>query len=92
MIAAVALNMKHKKQKKIVMTCVILFFSVGEVGVFVLLVGGEGYSFLFKGKDTDSERGDDFSMSNQMSIENNLGWFGYIGDYTTQLYRDYSKI
>ena len=23
--------------------------------------------------------------------EKNLGWLGYIGDYTTQLYRDYNK-
>ena len=27
----------------------------------------------------------------QMSNEKNPGWFGYIGDYTTQLYRDYNK-
>ena len=27
----------------------------------------------------------------QMSNEKNLGWLGYIGDYTTQLYRDYNK-
>ena len=26
-----------------------------------------------------------------VSNEKNLGWFGYIGDYTTQLYRDYNK-
>ena len=24
-----------------------------------------------------------------LSNEKNLGWLGYIGDYTTQLYRDY---
>ena len=27
----------------------------------------------------------------QMSNEQNTGWFGYIGDYTTQLYWDYDK-
>ena len=27
----------------------------------------------------------------QLSNEKNLGWLGYIGDYTTQLYRDYNK-
>ena len=27
----------------------------------------------------------------QVSNEKNLGWLGYIGDYTTQLYRDYNK-
>ena len=27
----------------------------------------------------------------QVSNEENLGWLGYIGDYTTQLYRDYNK-
>ena len=27
----------------------------------------------------------------QMSNEKNPGWLGYIGDYTTQLYRDYIK-
>ena len=27
----------------------------------------------------------------QMSNEKNPGWLGYIGDYTTQLYRDYNK-
>ena len=27
----------------------------------------------------------------QLSNENNLGWLGYIGDYTTQLYRDYNE-
>ena len=26
-----------------------------------------------------------------LSNEKNLGWLGYIGDYTTQLYRDYNK-
>ena len=28
---------------------------------------------------------------NQLSNEKNLGWLGYIGDYTTQFYWDYSK-
>ena len=27
----------------------------------------------------------------QLSHEKNPGWLGYIGDYTTQLYGDYSK-
>ena len=27
----------------------------------------------------------------EMSNEKNLGWLGYTGDYTTQLYRDYNK-
>ena len=27
----------------------------------------------------------------QVSNEKNPGWLGYIGDYTTQLYRDYDK-
>ena len=27
----------------------------------------------------------------QLSNEKNLGWLGYIGDYTIQLYRDYNK-
>ena len=26
-----------------------------------------------------------------MSHEKNPGWLGYIGDYTTQLYRDYNR-
>ena len=26
-----------------------------------------------------------------MSHEKNPGWLGYIGDYTTQIYRDYNK-
>ena len=26
-----------------------------------------------------------------VSNEKNLGWLGYIGDYTAQLYRDYNK-
>ena len=26
-----------------------------------------------------------------MSHEKTTGWLGYIGDYTTQLYRDYNK-
>ena len=26
-----------------------------------------------------------------LSQEKNPGWLGYIGDYTTQLYRDYNK-
>ena len=30
-------------------------------------------------------------MNGQLSNEKNLGRLGYIGDYTTQLYRDYSK-
>ena len=32
-----------------------------------------------------------FLLRNQMSHEKNPGWLGYIGDYTTQLYRDYNK-
>ncbi len=28
----------------------------------------------------------------QVSNEKNLGWLGYIGDYTTQLFRDYNKL
>ena len=28
-------------------------------------------------------------VKGQLSHEKNLGWLGYIGDYTTQLYRDY---
>ena len=48
MIAAVALNMKHKKQKKIVMTCVILFFSVGEVGVLFCWLEVKGILFFLK--------------------------------------------
>ena len=27
-----------------------------------------------------------------LSHEKNPGWLGYIGDYTTQLYRDYNKV
>ena len=27
----------------------------------------------------------------QLSNEKNPGWLGYIGDYTTQVYRDYNK-
>ena len=27
-----------------------------------------------------------------LSNDKNLGWLGYIGDYTTQLYRDYNII
>ena len=30
-------------------------------------------------------------LATQLSNEKNLGWLGYIGDYTTQLYRDYNK-
>ena len=26
-----------------------------------------------------------------MSSDQNSGWLGYIGEYTTQLYRDFSK-
>ena len=26
-----------------------------------------------------------------LSNETNPGWLGYVGDYTTQLYRDYNK-
>ena len=33
----------------------------------------------------------EISGENQLSNEKNLGWLGYIGDYTTQLYRDYNK-
>ena len=28
---------------------------------------------------------------NHLSHEKNPGWLGYIGDYTTQLYRDYNR-
>ena len=31
------------------------------------------------------------SSDPQLSSEKNPGWLGYIGDYTTQLYRDYNK-
>ena len=29
--------------------------------------------------------------ASNMRNEKNPGWLGYIGDYTTQLYRDYNK-
>ncbi len=31
------------------------------------------------------------NWNSQLSNEKNPGWLGYIGDYTTQLYRDYNK-
>ena len=31
------------------------------------------------------------STNPHLSNEENLGWLGYIGDYTTQLYGDYNK-
>ena len=31
------------------------------------------------------------SDQSDVSHEKNPGWLGYIGDYTTQLYRDYNK-
>ncbi len=31
------------------------------------------------------------SFFSQLSNEKDLGWLGYIGNYTTQLYRDYNK-
>ena len=43
-----------------------------------------GNLFLFIGcarKKTDVE---------YMGNEKNRGWLGYVGDYTTQLYRDYN--
>ena len=36
----------------------------------------------------------DFMVKQQcfpMGKEKNPGWLGYLGDYTTQLYRDYNK-
>ena len=35
--------------------------------------------------------GQDGSPKNYMSHEKNPGWLGYIGDYTTQLYKDYDR-
>ena len=32
-----------------------------------------------------------FGTGEQVSNEKKTGWLGYIGDYTTQLYRDYNK-
>ena len=29
--------------------------------------------------------------ASSMSNEKHPGWLGYIGDYTTQVYRDYNK-
>ena len=34
---------------------------------------------------------DFFHVHPYLSNEKNPGWLGYIGDYTTQLYRDYNK-
>ena len=31
------------------------------------------------------------TSTNHLSNEKNPGWLDYIGDYTTQLYRDYNK-
>ena len=31
----------------------------------------------------------EIASPNQLSNEKNPGWLGYIGDYTTQVYRDY---
>ena len=36
------------------------------------------------------EISDGYSLE-QVSNEKSLGWLGYIGDYTTQLYSDYNK-
>ena len=33
----------------------------------------------------------DAEKFHHLSNEKNLGWLGYIGDYTTQLYTDYNK-
>ena len=35
--------------------------------------------------------GDKNGLNSHLSNEKNLGWLGYIRDYTTQLYRDYNK-
>ena len=32
-----------------------------------------------------------WTLKTYLSNEKNIGWLGYIGDYTTQLYRDYHK-
>ena len=31
-------------------------------------------------------------VKHQVSHEKKTGWLGYIGDYTTQIFRDYNKI
>ena len=44
---------------------------------------------LFAGTITTAKLKDSEAISGrQLSNEKNLGWLGYIGDYTTQLYRD----
>ena len=40
---------------------------------------------------TRSDLGEMCNMRPYLSNEKNLGWLGYIGDYTTQLYRDYNE-
>ena len=47
------------------------------------------FSGFFPSKSLGHEKTD--TQKAQMSNEKNLGWLGYIGDYTTQLYRDYNK-
>ena len=45
----------------------------------------------FAGVVTFTVQATEFS-ENHLSHEKNPGWLGYIGDYTTQLYRDYNKL
>ena len=44
---------------------------------------------IFWTSSTDEFRVAD--VSSQLSHEKNLGWLGYIGDYTTQVYGDYNE-
>ena len=45
----------------------------------------------FGGVVTFTLQATEFS-ENHLSHEKNPGWLGYIGDYTTQWYRDYNKL
>ena len=46
----------------------------------------------FEAETTNAQRAPQILPNgNEVSNEKNLGWLGYIEDYTTQLNRDYNK-
>ena len=78
---------------------VLLCFSKSTNGVFTVLLGVEFLEFVFPGRtmffsiETENQRLEMVVLHGfyQLSHEKHPGWLGYIGDYTSQLYRDYNK-
>ena len=72
-------------------TCKAIIFFILYINTCFNL-GSKFFSMAhFAGRTRDVSHGSNGCCFSHMSNEKNPGWLDYIGDYTTQLFRDYNK-